>query len=77
MQVDQEVPAADSSPPIPQGLSQDVVKVLEGKKAPTVAELGKRKLGILGFLSAAEINTNKVVLHYAAAACDPQENTSK
>lgn len=77
MQVDQETPTEDSNPPVPQGLSQDDIKVLEGKKAPAVAELGKRKLGILKFLSAVEINANKTVLHYAVAACDPQENTSK
>lgn len=77
MQVDAEDESSARAPPLPQGLSTNDVKVIVGKKGPSVSELGARKLGILRFLSAANISADKVVLHYLAAACDPQENPSK
>ncbi|GMH36012.1 hypothetical protein BSKO_03880 [Bryopsis sp. KO-2023] len=80
MEVDQqggEAQPQPQGPSTPQGLSVHDVKLLEGKRAPSLDELSRRKLGILRFIAAAELDGNKTVMHYAVASCDPQEHVSK
>ncbi|KAL3147888.1 hypothetical protein ABBQ32_002606 [Trebouxia sp. C0010 RCD-2024] len=63
--------------PTPPGLAKQDVGVVEGKAAPSVSVLQKRKLGILNFTAAAGMDPNEALLLYLIAAADPQDAVSR
>ncbi|GAB4815511.1 hypothetical protein N2152v2_002557 [Parachlorella kessleri] len=72
-----EVDGGPAGPAVPAGLSRADVAAVEGKQAPTVEVLARRKLGLLNFSAAAGLDPSELLLVYLAASCDPQEQVSK
>ncbi|DBB07277.1 TPA: hypothetical protein ACH3X3_008782 [Trebouxia sp. C0006] len=63
--------------PTPPGLARQDVSLVEGKAAPSVNVLQKRKLGILNFTAAAGLEPGAALLLYLIAAADPQDPVSR